>query len=77
MRKPTAKQMRDIRADMVEAVESPGPFQHNLISCTLRSAAAKYGTAVADRLVEEYDLEDLFGIEQEIPRQVGNALSGG
>lgn len=75
MRKPTAKQLKDIRADMLEVLENTGPYQHNIISCTLRIISEKYGNAVADKLVEQYRLEERFSIDPEIPKQVGKALS--
>ena len=69
--------MKDIRADMTEIVEEgAGPFQHNIISITLRIIAQKHGVALADQMVEEFELEALFGIKPELPQAVARAITG-
>ena len=35
------------------------PYSHNIINISLQQAAKKYGNAVANDLIEEFNLEDL------------------
>jgi len=43
--------------------ENPdGPYTHNIISATLRALAKKHGYEVANRLVDEFELTELYDI---------------
>ena len=43
-------------------IDAPGPYSHNIISYTLREVAAELGKDVANKMVDDLDLTDLFGI---------------
>jgi hypothetical protein len=52
------------RARIEEAMEQDGPFTHNLIGFTLSSLAQKVGVKYANELVREFDLTEIYGIEE-------------
>lgn len=74
IRRPTRAQLFEIRSDLEQTLENGGPYLHNIISCTLRIVADKHGLTVADELVEEFNLDELLGIPQEIPQKVAKAI---
>lgn len=57
------------RAEIQEAILSPGPYSHNLISYALRLTASRFGYRAANRLIDEFNLTKLYGIQK---RQEGN-----
>lgn len=75
---PTKKEWAEMRVEMEDLldVENQGQYTHNMISCQLKIAATKFGMVVADQLIQEFRLTELYGIEQEIVKQVGKALEG-
>jgi hypothetical protein len=76
IRRPSKREWAKIRADMRRNLLNVGPYQHNIISLTLRGIATEYGTQIADDVVDEFRLDRLFGIQQEIPAQIVKALKG-
>ena len=50
------------REDIEEAIRRDGEYSHNVISCVLRIVANEYGYDVANSLVGEFELEELYGI---------------
>jgi hypothetical protein len=51
------------RKSIENAIEQDGPYSHNMISLTLISLK---NNKLANQLVEEYDLEELYGIQKVI-----------
>ncbi len=47
-----------------EAINTDGPYSHNIISLALGAVAREHGKAEANKLIDEHDLEDL-GWEKE------------
>lgn len=59
---PELSEVEQARHTIQDAIDSEGPYSHNIIGLTLSRIAAEQGYAVANRLVEEYDLEARYGI---------------
>lgn len=47
-----------------EAIDTDGPYSHNIISMALGAVAKAYGKEEANKLIEKFDLEGL-GWEKE------------
>jgi hypothetical protein len=60
---------------MRRSLGNVGPYQHNIISLLLRGIATQFGTQIADDVVDEFRLDRLFGIQQEIPAQIVKELT--
>lgn len=56
--------MDEARATIKRAVDQAGPYSHNLCSIVLSMVHQWHGLAAANALVEEYGLEDLYGIRK-------------
>ena len=76
IRRPTEQEWEGIREDMEGVMDNVGPYQHNIVSCTLRMIADKYGVKIADEVIDEFNLTAMFAIDPEIPKLVGKALEG-
>ena len=48
-----------------KAMKQEGPYTHNIISLALRMIAEELGKDVANGLVREYQLDDMYGIPEE------------
>ena len=51
-------------ADITKHIEDPGHYSHNIVTWTLRQLAAEHGVYVANKMVDDLDLYDAFGIGQ-------------
>lgn len=60
----TQTDLEMIRERIQAHIESGGPYVHNIISSLLRSCATKYGKKQANKLVDEFMLKILYGIEK-------------
>ena len=49
-----------------KARDQNGPFSHNIIGLTLSQVSQEFGFDVANGLIDEYDLEDLYNIQKVI-----------
>ena len=56
--------MKDARQKIEHAMDQAGPYTHNMITCVLQSVSKKFGYRYANDLVREFDLTDLYGIEE-------------
>lgn len=43
------------------AIDRNGPYSHNIIGLVLNDVSAKLGRRAANSLIEEFDLEALYG----------------
>ena len=62
--KPYGKLHENI-AHIEDAILANGPYSHNIVSLSLRSIQAQYGTKKANAVVKLYRLSKLFGIRCE------------
>jgi hypothetical protein len=63
MRQPIEK-VQDARDRISETIEQGGKFTHNIIGLTLQQVAGKFGKSEANKLVDEFGLTELFGINK-------------
>lgn len=62
-------ELSEARRKIERAIEQSGPYSHNIVGFVLREVAKAHGTAKANALIDEYGIEDLYGIElQKEPR---------
>ncbi len=47
-----------------KAIDQAGPYSHNICSMALLAVAQADGKEVANRLIEEYGLNALYGIQK-------------
>ncbi len=52
----------EIRAE----IDDPKQYSHNIISWALRAVSVEHGKDVANKMVEDLDLTDLFGIPKAV-----------
>lgn len=52
------------KKDIKEAIRRKGKFSHNVVSSVLRAVAAAHGNNAANVLVDEFDLNKIYGIEK-------------
>jgi len=52
------------RDSIENAMDQNGPYTHNIISLSLRSLAEKGGNKAANDLVDEYELDQEYGIQK-------------
>lgn len=52
------------RQQIVKAIEQDGPYSHNIVSSVLRSVSNEFGANVANGLIDEYELDEVFGIQK-------------
>ena len=64
MEKNESEAVRKAREGIEKALDSMGNYTHNIISLYLSSLAAEEGNEAANKLVDEYDLTELFGIQK-------------
>lgn len=51
-------------ADITEQIENPGQYSHQVVGYTLRIVARDHGMDAANKMVDDLDLDDLFGIKR-------------
>lgn len=64
-----SKKVRDIimetaRMTIEDAIETDGPYSHNICSLALSNVQEKLGTKYANRLVDEHGLTLRYGIKK-------------
>lgn len=59
-----ASGIRQACEQIEKAMEQDGPFTHNMIGITLLGLAEKFGYKYSNDLIKQYDLTDLYGIEE-------------
>lgn len=60
------KTIKDAEAQIERLIDPYGrPYTHNLVGMTLRQIDEKFGREEANRLIDEYELDDLFGGNKE------------
>jgi len=47
-----------------QAIKQNGPYSHKVVGLALSALARECGFEAANNLVEEYDLDDLYGIQK-------------
>lgn len=52
------------RIEILEAILTNGPYTHNIISCVLRLVASRFGYRDANRLIADFNLTKLYGIQK-------------
>jgi hypothetical protein len=61
----TREKLKQARRIIRQAIKTNGPYSHNIISLSLASVMRKFGVHAANKLVDEFDLEELYGIRKE------------
>lgn len=54
--------VEEASADIQKHIEDPGPYSHNIISFKLRTVARDFGFDVANKMVDDLELDSKFGI---------------
>ena len=49
----------------IRALPRNGPYSHNIVSCILRQIADDCGCGEADKLIDELNLDTIYGIHKE------------
>lgn len=62
------KTVEEFSADITEAIKKNGSYTHNLIGMLLRGCAKAHGTAAANQLIDDHDLE-MLGFNKENDEQ--------
>lgn len=57
--------MDKARQKIEHAITKDGPYSHNIISITLIMVAKELGYVYSNDLIREFDLSDLYGIQEE------------
>ena len=58
--------LKDAEERIEELIDQVGrPHTHNLVGFVLRKVDEKFGRKEANRLIDHYDLDDLFGVNKE------------
>ena len=52
------------RRQIEKAINKNGQFSHNIVSIVLREVSKEFGVNVANGLVDEYELDELYGIQK-------------
>ena len=56
--------MSDARKRIRKALDQAGPYSHNIAGLVLSAVAERFGKQAANELIEEYALDDIYGIQQ-------------
>lgn len=60
------KTIEDAKAELEELIDKiGGSHTHNLVGIVLRIVDKKFGRFEANRLIDEYELDILFGVNKE------------
>ena len=54
----------EYRKQIEAEVERQGSFSHNIIGIVLRQVSEEFSVNVANGLVDEYELDEIFGIQK-------------
>jgi len=57
--------MDHFRTHIDRAIDQNGQYTHNIISINLRQCAAIWGFESANALIDEYCLDDIYGIQKQ------------
>ena len=47
-----------------KALDRQGPYSHNICGCVLRAVSESHGISRANALIEEYALDEIYGINK-------------
>lgn len=55
----------DKASDRIQnAIDSHGPYSHNMIGAVLRDLSSSWGYEHANKLVRDFELDELYGIQE-------------
>ena len=52
------------RRRIEKAIDQSGPFSHNIVGLALSQVSKEFGVNVANGLIDEYELDELYGIQK-------------
>lgn len=58
-------ELSEARKKIERAIEKNGPYSHNIVGMVLSSVSKDHGVKKANELLEEYNIEGLYGIAPE------------
>lgn len=64
LEKTLKEDVKETRDRIIKAIIQNGPYSHNICGLALSSLAKKHGDAEADKLVDELNLESIYGIQK-------------
>ena len=60
--------IEEAKSSIEKAIDTDGPYSNNVVGSVLRLVDAEHGIKAALALMDEYELEEMFGIQR--PKEI-------